>query len=235
MWDHVFSFPMHTKNIPIEKANLLLKDKFDGESEIAASLHSLIFQKKFLSCNIVYQSLICRLFTLTFIGWIKKWFKAFITTSIHSWVHFLELFISAHKNHDYDQLCDEIESLQRDEDESISDFNSRIIQSYHNDDHPLKKYFDKTMLSLIRNSLTEVEKRCFFNELDFDHEYQEVETNTSFEEPIIALKCIPPSLPPSQDDVLPSINTPLPSYGVVNATSDLVLPSVSRLISIHPC
>lgn len=95
VWDHVFSFPMHNETIPFQIANLLLKVKFNGESEIFSSVSFFDFSKENLSCKIVYKSIICRLFTLTFIGRIKKWFETFPTNSIHSWVHFLKLFISA--------------------------------------------------------------------------------------------------------------------------------------------
>ena len=53
----------------------------------------------------------------------------------------MELFTTIHHNYDYHQLCDEIKSLWRDEDESIPDFNSRSMWNYyrfHDDDKPLK-------------------------------------------------------------------------------------------------
>ena len=43
----------------------------------------------------------------------------------------MELFITMHQNYNYVQLCDEIESLQRDKDESIVYFDSRIIRDYY--------------------------------------------------------------------------------------------------------
>ena len=128
IWDHVFSFPMHTETIPKKKVYLLLKDKFNSEIVISASFHSLIFRKKYLYFNIVDLGLLCRLFALTFMSQIRKLFESFTTISIHSWVHFLELFISTHYNYHYDKLCDEIESLQGDEDESIDDFDSRLCE-----------------------------------------------------------------------------------------------------------
>lgn len=80
---------------------------------------------------------------------------------------------------------------------------------FHDDDRPSKGYFDKIRLSLILNSLMKFEKKLFFNELDSDHEGQEVEMNTSFEELVVKLQYIPPSLPLVQDDVPPSVNPPL--------------------------
>jgi superfamily I DNA and RNA helicase len=75
----------------------------------------------------------------------------------------MDLFTSAHQNYDYNQLCDEIESIHRDEDESIDDFYSRIVQNYyifHDDDQASKEYFDKTTLSLIRITLQNLKSEC---------------------------------------------------------------------------
>lgn len=51
----------------------------------------------------------------------------FPTNSIHSWEYFMKLFMTMHQDYDYDQSCDEIESLQREQDDSIDDFNSKIM------------------------------------------------------------------------------------------------------------
>ena len=83
-------------------------------------------------------------------------------------MHFEELFIKTHQEYDYDQLCEEIESLQRDDDESIDDFNLRILKNYYRFnyyDRPLKEYFDKTRISIILKFLTELEIQCSINEL----------------------------------------------------------------------
>lgn len=96
-----------------------------------------MFQNKYLSYKLTNLGLICRLFALTFTSRNREWFKTFATGSIHPWVHFMKLFISAHQNYECDQLCDEIESLQRDEDKSIDDFDSKILKIYykfHDDD-----------------------------------------------------------------------------------------------------
>jgi hypothetical protein len=68
---------------------------------------------------------------------IKKWFNAFTTDSINPWEQFTELFLCAHQNYDYVELCDEIKYLQGEEDESSVDFDSMIIHNYyrfHDDD-----------------------------------------------------------------------------------------------------
>ena len=43
VWDHSFCLPVHIENIPTKKTNLMLKDKFNGESEISAIVHSFMF------------------------------------------------------------------------------------------------------------------------------------------------------------------------------------------------
>lgn len=39
----------------------------------------------------------------------------------------MELFLCAHQNYDYEEICDAIETLQRYEDEYIVDFDAMII------------------------------------------------------------------------------------------------------------
>ena len=97
--------------MPKNTTNLMLKDKFNGESEISTFAYSFMFHRNYLSCNISNQNLICKLFSLTFTGQIRKWFNSFTIGSIHSWVQFMEIFIIVHQNYNYDQLYDEIESL----------------------------------------------------------------------------------------------------------------------------
>ena len=129
--DHDFSFPLHTKNISLQIVNFLLKYKFIGEIEISTIVRSFRFHKKYLSSNIYYHNIICELFTLTFVGQIKELFGDFTIETIHSWEYFRYLSISAHKNYDYEQLCEEFEYIYRNEDDSISKFNSRIIWNYY--------------------------------------------------------------------------------------------------------
>ena len=57
--------------------------------------------------------------------------------SIHSWEQLMEVFAFSLQNYNYDKLCDEIKSIWREKDESIDDFNSRILEVYyrfHDDD-----------------------------------------------------------------------------------------------------
>ena len=63
VWDDAFNFPFLTKSIPKKKYNLILKDKFNGESEISTSIHSFIFLRNYISCKIIDKIIIYRLYT----------------------------------------------------------------------------------------------------------------------------------------------------------------------------
>lgn len=96
VWDHAFNSLHPTEDILQEVANLLSKDIFDGKSEIPVVNHLHKFNKKCLYYDIYDQGILCMLFANTFKGWIKKWFNAFTTGSIHSWEQFIQLFVFAH-------------------------------------------------------------------------------------------------------------------------------------------
>lgn len=114
------------------------KEKFDSESEIHVD-HLFNFIKKCMSCKVTDDSVKCMIFTLTFKARIKEWLNVLPIESIQSWEQFMELFVFAHQSYNYEKLCDEIESLWREKDESIVDFNSRIPHVHyrpHDDDQP---------------------------------------------------------------------------------------------------
>ena len=81
------------------------KIKFDGEKKTSACRHLSEFN---LACNNLEVSQyvkLCRLFTFTLEGQIQAWYKALPVRSIHSWKQFMEVFLDAHDNYDYDYLC----------------------------------------------------------------------------------------------------------------------------------
>ena len=81
----------------------------------------------------------------------------------------MHLFVFVHQNYDYDQLCEEIESIQRDEDESIADFDLRLIQHsciFHDDDRTSKKDYTLFRFSLIFKCYFEDERKLFFGDVD---------------------------------------------------------------------
>ena len=169
----------------------------------------------------------------------------------------MELFICAHQNYDYEKLCKEIESLQREEEDSIADFDSRIIHNsyrFHDDDRPSKEDFDLLRLYVIPNSLYKVHQWIFLDDLDstqleyFDHEDNKIEPHILFLEPI--------SIPLAEDVVIPTIdsidgneitheashskpmvnsNPPLSIYGVNGVTNEFELPSMLGPHSPQPC
>ena len=129
----------------------MCKVKFDNESEIDALGHLYHFNEKYLSHEICDQGILCRVFTINFEGHMKKWFDAFTTGSIHSWEQFMQLFVCVHHNYNYDQSCEEIESIQREEDDSVVDIELRLIQHsyrFHDDDRPLERDYALFIISL---------------------------------------------------------------------------------------
>jgi hypothetical protein len=63
-------------------------------------------------------------------GRIQAWYKAFPTESIHSWKQFKEVFLNAHDNYDYDQLCVELIKKWKMKDESFDEFLLRVVPIY---------------------------------------------------------------------------------------------------------
>lgn len=112
-----------------------------------------------------------------FNGQIRNWFDAFMIGSIHSWEQFMQLFVFVHRSYDNDQLYDEIESIQREEDKSITNFDLRIIlHSYrsHHDDWPSEKEYALFRISLVGKYFFESELKLFFrdtNSNDDDFKY----------------------------------------------------------------
>ena len=87
--DHAFSLLQPIECILKKTTNLLSKVKFDGKS-LTDSLGQLYqFNEKCLSHEIYNQGTLYRVFSMTFKGWIKKWFDAFTIKYIHSWEQFL--------------------------------------------------------------------------------------------------------------------------------------------------
>jgi len=98
------------------------KLRFDGEGEISASKHDFNFWKFCGSHNITHRNIICRLFTLTFVGQVKSWRETLSATSIHTWEQFLCESLHAFENFDYDESCAEMSELRKNIDESLEVF-----------------------------------------------------------------------------------------------------------------
>lgn len=120
LWDHSFNLPHPSQCIFQKIVDSLSKQKFNGESDIRAINHLFESITKCRSQRITNEDVVCRIFTLTLKGWIRKWFDSFTIESIHSWRQFIEIFLLVHQNYDYNKLCDKIKYLYREENESIA-------------------------------------------------------------------------------------------------------------------
>ena len=117
-----------SSNAPPEVVRLLSHVIFNGKSNSSAFNHALQFIQCVLSSNVqeIDQGILCRIFTLTFTAEARNWCRTLPVASIHSWDQFVTIFISKFDGYDYEHVCDEIECLQRFENDSVRDFNIRF-------------------------------------------------------------------------------------------------------------
>jgi hypothetical protein len=104
-------------------------------------LHFIIFLILILNVffKIFNDNAIRRLFTLTLQGRIKRWFEMFPTKSIHMWEQFMELFLSAREDYNYNVVCLELENLCKFEGDPTHEFFSRFMLTFFKfceDDQP---------------------------------------------------------------------------------------------------
>ena len=81
----------------------------------------------------------------------------------------MQFFVNAHQNYEYDQLCEEIKSIQREGDESSVYFDLKLIQHsyiFRDDDQPSKKDYSMFWISLICKYFYEDEQKIFFGDVD---------------------------------------------------------------------
>jgi hypothetical protein len=149
---HAFSSCRPTRYIPKKKLESLSNLKFDGESKISAFDHLYQFMDK---CKILTSLMIMK-----FAGCllshskdrIQKWYKALPAKSIHSWNHFMEVFLLAHQNYNYEELCLEIENISMHADESLDEFYARFMSlcfRFHLEDLPSTKDLIECFTSLV--------------------------------------------------------------------------------------
>lgn len=115
-------------------------------------LITFFFLEKCYSYKVSNEDEICRLYPFTFAGRIKSWYQAIPTNSIHNWEHFMGVFLFAHQNYDYNELCDEIQLSRRKEEESKDDFILRMAQMYyrfHDADRPSREVFLDLCISIL--------------------------------------------------------------------------------------
>ena len=102
--EHAFNLWIPSRSIPKNIINILSKFKCDYENLFPTSNHLGLFNFQCQHLKVYTENEICGLFTLTFEGRIKSWYKAIPAKSIHNWKQFMETFLIPH--HDYD--CDEL-------------------------------------------------------------------------------------------------------------------------------
>ena len=125
--EHAFSMSGPAGGISESAVNLLQRLSFDGEGKMTALKHLTEFIDICNHYRIVCESNICRLFTVTFKRRIRGWFEMLPAKSIHSWKHFMEMFIDAYEDYNYQALRYEIGNLRKQEGESTSTFFSRFM------------------------------------------------------------------------------------------------------------
>jgi hypothetical protein len=125
VWERVFNLPY--VNIPSKTLYLLSELTFEGEGSTSAEDYLCNFFYKCLKHNIIDLNIVCKLFALNFRGRVKCWFESFPTNSIHSLFEFGTQFLSDFNNSDYDKLGEELNCLRKENDESLEDFEIRLI------------------------------------------------------------------------------------------------------------
>ena len=117
--EHAFSLSRPIGSIPLKIVKFLSKVKFNIEGELFEIEHIHQFFSKCISCGICFDNEIRNLFTLTFEGRIIGSCKAFPTKSIHNWDQFMDMLLAKHQDYDYEELWNELTSVQKEEDEFL--------------------------------------------------------------------------------------------------------------------
>jgi hypothetical protein len=112
------------------------------------------------------------LFAFTFRGRIKHWFESFLVYHIFYWFQFLEEFLDAFENYDYNQLCEEFQTLLINDNSSLEGFSTRI--------HHFLCKFNLDDMSLVLNLLYDA---C----IPFNHSYS-IANDESVTNPITQLQ-----------------------------------------------
>jgi hypothetical protein len=122
--EHAFHFSL--PDIPNETVSFLSKITFDGEGNVSTKDHISNFWCKRIKHDISNLKVLCRLFSFTFRGRIKHWFESFPAYYIFDWFQFVDELLDAFENYDYNQLCEEIQTLLINGDSSSKGFSTRI-------------------------------------------------------------------------------------------------------------
>jgi len=131
IWNHPLSLPRPLGGIPVKTTDLLRNLKFNGEGKVSTFRHVNQFNITCLNLKIIQDSKICWFLTLTLEGWIKDWYMTLLSKSIHYLKQFIEVFITAHENYDYEKLCSELEEIYRNINEPLDDFFQKVMRIYY--------------------------------------------------------------------------------------------------------
>jgi len=124
--EHAFHFSL--PDVPNETVSHLSKLTFDGGGNVFAKDHLNKLWFKCIKHDISDLRVLCRLFCFTFRGRIKHWFESFLAYHIFYWFQFVDDFLDAFEIYDYNQLCEEFQTLLITGDSSSEGFSTRI---YH--------------------------------------------------------------------------------------------------------
>jgi hypothetical protein len=135
--EHDFHFSL--SDILNRTISLLSKLTFDGGGNVSAKDHINKFWCKCIKHDISHLKVLCRLFSFTFRGRIKHWFESFSAYHIIDWFQFVDKVLDAFENYDYNQLCEEFQTLLINENSSPGNFSTRIhhvLCKFNLDDMP---------------------------------------------------------------------------------------------------
>jgi hypothetical protein len=118
--EHAFHFSL--PDIPNEIISHLANLTFDGGGDVSANDHINKFWCKCIKHDISDLKFLCRLFSFTFRGRIKHLFESFLAYHIIDWFQFVDEFLYAFENYDYNQLCEEFQTLLINDNSSLEGF-----------------------------------------------------------------------------------------------------------------
>lgn len=102
-----------SSNTPPKVVKLLSQVKFNGKKNSSAFNHVFQFIQNVSNYNFqgIDEGILCIIFTLTFASKARNWCRTLLVASIHSWDQFVTILISKFDEHNYEQVCEEIEYL----------------------------------------------------------------------------------------------------------------------------
>ena len=135
--EHAFHFSL--PDIPNETISRFSKLTFDGGRDVSAKDHINKFWCKCIKHDISDLKVLYRLFVFTFRDRIKHWFESFPGNHIFDWFQFVDEFLDDFEIYDYNQLCEEFQTLLINGDSSSKGFSTiihHVLCKFNLDDMP---------------------------------------------------------------------------------------------------